>query len=574
MSSTNYTKLQLTLISVLLLSMLVQGIVSIKNNSLTSDETLYIGAGKEIFETGNMSSVVVMAHPPLSYYIGSIFLIPLKFDKSIWEKYDDWERGQNVVFHSGHDSDTIIFLSRLPFVILSLLTAWYVLRWSTELYGSWSGITALFLYSFNPSIIAYSSITTTDFTVAAMFFISLYYFLKLVKEPSSKNLLLAGLFVGLSLLSKITSILLIPIFILFNLVFFTLKKYRISLRAIIKNLLVIMLISILMIFFFYIFQYDTLSNSLPSKYFKDKVRQELSSSQHFPDELVYIFDKVKIPVPSYLIEWGYLFYISLQPNPGYIFGKLTDNVPWYYVYITFLLKTSITIFILLFIAIALQKKLPGKNCINYTLLWLPVLLIFINFSFSNKISGVRHILAVYPLLFVISSNAINIKTKHKKLKIFFILSLLLYYGISTLSIAPHYTAYTSEFFGRAENAHNIVVGSNIDHGQDLYRLKEYLQKNNVKKIKLSYFGQADPKDYNISYEYLPSPNFLVWVPDYTNLRITKRNEDCSEKKGILAISITNLKNVYLINKTCFDWLKKYQPVDKAGYTIFIYNITK
>jgi hypothetical protein len=42
--------------------------------------------------------------------------------------------------------------------------------------------------------------------------------------------------------------------------------------------------------------------------------------------------------------------------------------------------------------------------------------------------------------------------------------------------------------------------------------------------------------------------------------------------GMLAISATNLQNVYFSDKQFYDWLKKYEPVDKIGYSIFIYDL--
>ncbi len=571
MAYQKYSKIQLAVIAVLILFMIIQEVISITQNSLTSDENLYIGAGKEIFETGNLRTVVVMAHPPLSYYIGSIFLIPLKFEKRIWQNHD-WKRGQDLIFHSGYDPNKIIFFSRLPFVFLSVFLALYVLKWATELYGVKSGIIALFLYSFNPSIIAYSGIVITDFTVAAMMFIAIYYFWKLFKEPSRKNLILSGIFLGFALLSKITAILLIFIFTILGIICIYHGKYKISIKKLIKNLLIMLFISFLLIFSFYGFQFGTLSNSLPSEFYVDKARQELSKAGFFSKQLIYIYDNVPLPIPSYIGEIGYLFYISSQPNPGYIFGRVTNNVVWYYVYVTFLLKTGITLLIFLAMLFVFRKRLPQKDLLTNLSLWLPILLVFANFSLTNKISGVRHILLVYPFMFILVSNLVNVKLNKQKKYIFIISVLLFYYALSAILIAPHYMAYISEIFLGPNNAHKIIVGSSIDHGQDLYRLKKYMDKNNIKKIKLSYFGQADPKDYNISYEYLPSPNFFVWVPDYKIPPLNERKEDCSEKKELIAISITNLKNVYLTNKTCFDWLKKSEPIDKAGYSIFIYDI--
>jgi len=205
-------------------------------------------------------------------------------------------------------------------------------------------------------------------------------------------------------------------------------------------------------------------------------------------------------------------------------------------------------------------------------LLLPVALMFLNFSLTNKMSGVRHILTVYPFISLLASNVINAHAKNRKLYKIFIFILLAYYGLTAFLISPNFISYVNELGGGPNNAHKIMVGSNIDQGHDLKELKKFIDKNGIKNIKLSYFGNANPKDYNITFEYLPSPSFLYWVPDYTLLKIKEREEDCSPKKGMIAISVTNLKNVHLINKTCFKWLENYEPVKKIGYSIFIYNI--
>ena len=44
------------------------------------------------------------------------------------------------------------------------------------------------------------------------------------------------------------------------------------------------------------------------------------------------------------------------------------------------------------------------------------------------------------------------------------------------------------------------------------------------------------------------------------------------RSGIVAISATNLQNVYFSDKTFYDWLKEYTPIDKIGYSLFIYDL--
>jgi len=44
------------------------------------------------------------------------------------------------------------------------------------------------------------------------------------------------------------------------------------------------------------------------------------------------------------------------------------------------------------------------------------------------------------------------------------------------------------------------------------------------------------------------------------------------KTGMVAISATNLQNVYLSDKKFYNWLKHYEPIDKNGYSIFVYDL--
>lgn len=598
MKSEKYSKVELLIIIALISSMVVQELIGINYNSMIYDERCFVGAGRAIFETGNMRSIALVNHPPLSYYIGSLLLMPLKIDDSIWQSDDCWEVGKNVVFHSGHNPNKILFLSRLPFVFLSIALALYVLKWASELYGKKSGLVALFLYSFNPSIIAYSGAMLTDFTVAMIIFISVYYFWKLVKEPSKKHLVLSGMFLGLALLSKTTAILLIFILFVLGIFAFYQKKYNLNIKILAKNLFIMLLISFVLIFAFYGFQFEALSKSLPEGHYSEKARGELSKFPYFSKQLLYFYDNVPLPASSYFGEIGNIIYLSTQqPTNGYVFGKVTKEVLWYFVYVTFFLKTGIPVLIFLLFLFLFRRKIPDMRVsgrmrklafarlatrtrsqltadfFTKACLWAPIIVMFINFSVTNKMSGVKHLLPVYPFIFVLASNAINAKFKRQKFYSFIVLFLLAYYAISAILIAPHYLSYINELGLGPNNAHKIVVGSNIDLGQDLKGLKDYMEKNKLQKIKLSYFGSADPNDYGISYEYLPSPYFQQWVPDYTFLQLNERKENCSETKGIIAISVTNLKNVHLLNKTCFNWLDKYDPIDKIGYSIFIYNLT-
>lgn len=66
-------------------------------------------------------------------------------------------------------------LARLPNVALGALLGLVVWRWAAELWSPNAGLVALFMFVFEPNIIANSSLATLDVGVAAFFFISLFY---------------------------------------------------------------------------------------------------------------------------------------------------------------------------------------------------------------------------------------------------------------------------------------------------------------------------------------------------------------------------------------------------------------
>jgi hypothetical protein len=81
-----------------------------------------------------------------------------------------------------------------------------------------------------------------------------------------------------------------------------------------------------------------------------------------------------------------------------------------------------------------------------------------------------------------------------------------------------------------------------------------MQKHQIPFVKLAYHGKAIPEFYGVRH--------IPWVEP----------EGCQPTNGLIAISTTRLQGVNEENHSCYDWLKQYEPIDKIGYTFFIYNI--
>src|SRR6185369_13215179 len=74
------------------------------------------------------------------------------------------------------------------------------------------GLLSLFLFCISPDIRAHGSLFTTDLGAAAFFFFALYALRKLIVSTSLSQALWTGFLLGLALLTKISALLLIPIF--------------------------------------------------------------------------------------------------------------------------------------------------------------------------------------------------------------------------------------------------------------------------------------------------------------------------------------------------------------------------
>jgi hypothetical protein len=195
----------------------------------------------------------------------------------------------------------------------------------------------------------------------------------------------------------------------------------------------------------------------------------------------------------------------------------------------------------------------------------PVILLFLALSQSQVNIGLRHILPIYPFLFVLASRLVTIR-RGRWLTHFITVAALVVTAISSLRIAPHQLAYFNEIVGGPDQGYHYLSDSNLDWGQDLKGLKAYMEKEKLDIIYLSYFGTAPPEYYGLRYQYVPGSWPLEWPPPDDEVP-----ETASRK--ILAISVYNLQDVANAYNPLFRWLWSRRPVAKIGYSIFVYDLT-
>lgn len=590
---------------------------SFQNDSLIVDEIPHIGAGYSYLVKQDMR--LNPEHPPLAKDLAAIPLLILKLTPSVFEtKFwqedvnGQWEFGRRLVYNSSHNADQITPWVKTPMLVFFALAIWLIAWWTKKLYGSTAGIIAIILFAFSPTAIAHARFVTTDLPALWGVLFASFFFLRFLEKPSRANLFWAGIWLGLALLTKFSTFLLLPFFVLLLTVKISLiKNFQSSILLSFKTILLVLIAIVVVIWPVYIFH---TWNYPPAQQATDTAELLQSFGKRWlADPVVWAADK---PILRALGHYGLGLLMVVQRSAGgnttYFWGEVS-RFGWksYFPIVYFLKETlawwSLVIIALLALIIKVKRvKLKAKSFGEWwqnhftegaMLLWLGIYW-FTSIDSTLNI-GARHLLPVFPFTIILISGRLakviqkaKIKKQnyHQKLRflnfkwlfyilIFTIYTLLGWHIYENLRAFPYYLAYFNqtallrppwvdkEQAGYLPGGHNYVVDSNLDWGQDLKRLAQWVEKKGLPKIETDYFGWADPA-YYLKDRY-------VWTSSsqYQNAQdFIERNQ----ANGWLAVSATFLQGSQgpsdQPQNPNWLWLKNYRPVMVIGHSIFVYHL--
>lgn len=546
-------------ISVALILALFVGLGSsiAKRKSNTWDEPAHILAGYA-YVTEGMDYLSPLNHPVFGRSLSAILpavLLDLNFDKTIEPEGAKTSRffpySLKFLYENNVDGRTVLFLSRLPNILLGALLGAYVFAWSRRLWGTAGGFLSLFFFILSPNILAHSALATTDLPATAFFFITAYYLFRTATDgPEAKTTALTALFFALGLASKHTTVLLAP----FIIAAFVIGGRKTGFRKAAINFALLVPLSFVFIWAVYgLHHHSSSPGYIPPDWSlfppsgMGRILRTLSEIGFLPESYLY-------GLAGSLAGTG-------AGKAAFFMGEYSSTGWASYFVTAFLIKTPIPTIIFL-CASLLYLSRDRERLMKAMFVILPPLLVFIAFSSQKVNIGLRHVLPAYPFIFVLIGFVPSIKTASAKLASAVFYAGIIWYAYAAALIFPHQLAYFNEFIGGPKNGYKYLVDSNLDWGQDLPGLKEFMDNNKIEKIKLAYFGFCDPKYYSIEYEYMPS----YYIPEPMNVK------DDIELKGWFAISATMLQGVYLADHDFYKPFMDIRPVGHIGYSIYIYRL--
>ncbi|MEI7690378.1 MAG: glycosyltransferase family 39 protein [bacterium] len=568
----------------LLVVMFVLMFFSVRNDSPIVDEIAHIPSGFSYVTTGDYR--LNPEHPPLIKDLSAIPLVlwGAKFPYDYWRSNspvvnNQWEIGWDFIYRFGNDPNTLILLAKIPIMLLSLLFGYFVYRWATELFGKKAGIFALILYVFNTNIIAHSRFVTTDLGISFALFLAMYLLYKYIKYPTKIHLLFAGLGFGLTLVTKFSAAILAPTFVIVFILMLVRKgdgeersflaeinDKKIGKRFLsgLVSFLIIGLIGIFTMWLFYIPHTINMPSAVQQKLIYESLPGDNGLAKQAKNVLLPLSDHA---LTKPLAQWFLGFFMVTGHVEGghdaFLLGKVSNHGWWYYYPVTFALKTPIPIFAFFLLVIIFWKRLNRKDWFTEAYLWIiPVVLMIM--GMQGKINlGIRYMLPVYAFIFIFLARLaglVDYKALRKKITFLpsLIILLTLWYIAEAILIFPHYLAYYNEFIGSYKNGYKYLTDSNTDWGQDIRRLNDWTNNNNVDKIYVDVFPGAFPAKY------------------YLGDKAIEWHVQNGKPQGYFALSATFFQNSRL-KKTAnngmdYSWLDSVKPVANIGGSILIYKL--
>jgi 4-amino-4-deoxy-L-arabinose transferase-like glycosyltransferase len=510
---------------VLLASLLLM-LGSARRASMTVDEAHYIGVGRYLAEKGDWGLKGALLHPPLPYYLNSVLLAGVPVSDSAWAAPHQDDRGRALV--RSLPGDRVLLLTRLPTILLTLALFLILYIEANRAFGGVAALFALLLAAFEPNLLAHGALATPDLPVTALAFLAAARFRRLREKPDAGNVLLAGTALGLALLSKYSALLLVLALPIAALADGAGRRFFFRVPLVLLAAFVVV---------------------------HAAYAPRLLHGGGSP------FGSMLLPPPY---EDGVRYQARAnQGHHAFFMGQISDRGWRAYYPVAFLVKTPLPFLLLAAAGAGLLVRRRRRGDLAWLLV--PPLLFFLFFVFASRINiGVRYVLPAHPFLAALGGLAAASAWEGGRRFRAAVAALALWYALGTGIAYPHFLSYFNEAAGGPEGGARLLADSNIDWGQDLPGLRDFL---GGRSAYLAYFGNDDPARYGISYRFLPG---WIYSPPP---RVYDESLRVRPKPELVAVSRMLMQGVWLPEPDLYRWLEEFPRVGTIGHSILVYDIT-
>jgi hypothetical protein len=267
---------------------------------------------------------------------------------------------------------------------------------------------------------------------------------------------------------------------------------------------------------------------------------------------------------------------------SYLRGEWRKEGWWYYFLYGLAIKVPLGVWLL-----ALLAAFLGLTRRGYAAPWrdelavlAPAILVL---TFVSSQTGfnhhLRYVLQIFPFAFIWMSKAARAFTRKARVAALLTSGAAAWAVASSLWVYPHSLSYFNELVGGPANGSVHLVDSNIDWGQDLFFLRDWVKKNpDARPLGLAFFGDYDPRVAGVEFTLPPRGETS---PEES---IGPHSQEIGPRPGWYAVSVMMLRGgsypipdgkggAHWFPLESFSYFQRFKPIAHCGWSIYIYCIT-
>ena len=507
-------------------------------NGPTFDEAVHLAAGYSYWATGDFR--VNVEDPPaakLAWALPGTLTGAATFtpDPGQWDRNDEWLIGQDFLYAEPGRVERVLNPARRVNLLFGAgvvgLVGWWAYRaWRSRL----AALMAAALAGFDPTLTALSGVLTTDAALTLFTTLTAYLVWEYAGRPDRRVLVAAGVCLGLALGSKFSAVA--------------------SAAAVAAGVLA----------------FVAAGGSFP-------MRGEPCGGR-FPERLrAAAAPAVRVTVVALVVlagcygfvrfpAWGVGLKQQLargafgDPHFFFLGDVRTTGSPWYFP-VALALKLPLSTTTLF--ALGVVGTLWGPFDRRWLLLAVPPVAFVAAMTAAGVDLGVRVVLPAVPFIYLWAARlAVAGRWRGPRL-------LLVAVGgagavFAGVRAAPHQLAYFTEPVGGPEAAVRLLGDSNLDWGQDLPAVRDFMERERLPVIALAYYGTCPPRYYGVRYRPLPT---------WGNLEPPPADPGPPPGRQVVAVSAGNLQGTYLPDPDTYAWLRSRKPVAVLGGSVWVFDLT-
>jgi hypothetical protein len=557
--------------------------------SMTSDEVVHIPAGYVYWKLGDFTFNA--EHPPLAKLLATV---PLLFTRPTLPALDGnvVAAGYSFCFRA-NDTRSILVSPRLVIALLGALLVVVVFLWGRALFGQRAGLLAAFLCAFEPNLTAHASVVTTDVPMTLFFLLSVAILWAIARRVTWPRVAGFSLAVAAAATTKFSAVLLIPILGALAAVV-ALDRSELAWSSGVRRvagagsptevrgrggkaavlagvfaLALVVCVAAIWAAYGFSFRGPDKADAMHSQSVPETLQEwKRTLGGTVPAQPYEFIDRHRLLPHAFVVGLLNVALHNARGHGAFLLGKVSDfGRPGYFPFAV-LVKTPLPFLLLLLLGAMLLLRRRTRPAGRLAFLVVPPAVYMLASMASNLNIGVRHVLPVYPFMAIAAGATLaalpRLSAGARRRVAAAIVALAAWHAFEGVRYRPHFLSYFNQLAGGPEQGYRVLSDSNVDWGQDLYLLKQWVETHDAGGLKVSYFGPAQPDvDAGIPCEYVTPPAMSP-----------RRRGTVPLRAGdLLAVSATHLAGMRGVRPYgLFLPLMQHEPLARVGYSIFIYRI--